>query len=67
MLKVKADEMLASGQQFHAASQAKEILQKLDTLSATLKVRFTYLDCRNSIVILKTNQVFFIRCNLRFT
>lgn len=38
-LKAKADEMLASGQQFHAANQAKEILDKLDNLQDQLKVR----------------------------
>lgn len=39
-LKAKADEMLASGQQFHAANQAKEILDKLDTLNNKLKVNY---------------------------
>lgn len=37
-LKVKADEMLASEQQLLAASQAKEILDKLNSLNDQLKV-----------------------------
>ncbi|GLH12194.1 Uncharacterized protein GBIM_16929 [Gryllus bimaculatus] len=36
-LKAKAAEMLASGQQSHAASQAQEILNKFDTLSEKIK------------------------------
>lgn len=39
-LKAKATEMLASGQQSHAATQAKEILQKFDTLAEKIKVQF---------------------------
>lgn len=34
--------MLASGQQFHAANQAKEILEKLSYLNTTLKVKLKY-------------------------
>jgi nesprin-1 len=37
-LKAKATEMLASGQQSHAASQAQEILNKFDTLAERIKV-----------------------------
>lgn len=37
-LKAKAREMLASGQQSHAASQAKEILDKFDVLVENIKV-----------------------------
>lgn len=37
-LKAKATEMLASGQQSHAASQAQEILNKFDTLAEKIKV-----------------------------
>jgi nesprin-1 len=38
-LKAKATEMLASGQQSHAASQAQEILNKFDALAERIKVR----------------------------
>lgn len=38
-LKAKAKEMLASGQQGQAASQAKEILDKFEDLAAKIKVR----------------------------
>lgn len=37
-LKAKASEMLASGQQSHAATQAQEILKKFDTLANNIKV-----------------------------
>ena len=38
-LKAKSDEMLSSGQQLHAASQAREILDKLEKLKDRLQVR----------------------------
>lgn len=38
-LKAKAKEMMASGQQSQAASQAKDILDKFDDLSQKIKVR----------------------------
>lgn len=39
-LKAKATEMLASGQQSHAATQAQAILHKFDTLDKNIKVTF---------------------------
>lgn len=41
-LKAKAVEMLASGQQSHAASQAQEILNKFDFLAERIKVRLAW-------------------------
>lgn len=38
-LKAKASEMLASGQQSHAATQAQEILHRFDTLAEKIKVK----------------------------
>lgn len=38
-LKAKAVEMMASGQQSHAASQAQDILNKFDSLAERIKVR----------------------------
>lgn len=42
-LKSKAAEMLASGQQSHAASQAQKILNKFDALAEKIKVKLVSL------------------------
>lgn len=41
--RAKAKEMLASGQQSHAASKATEILNKFDVLAEKVKVRYLFI------------------------
>lgn len=53
-LRAKAVEMLASGQQGQAATQAKAILDKFDDLGQKIKVSFPHLLLQDSNKILRT-------------
>lgn len=61
-LKAKAVEMMASGQQSHAASQAQDILNKFDSLAERIKVRLCLNLQFRKMFDFKTNPALLITC-----